>query len=460
MVPVQLTGGAAIGIGGTPEIMSLYPGIESTYRALPNLVYLGRKTPHATRGKPMLALQDYVDKMKNIPAPDKVDWYTKAAASIARMYLNDTYGDCVIAGKAHALGVWSANDPDSGGLVLATDQEIYSQYQSICGPGDNGCVITDVLDAMVSNGFLAGGKRYPLAGYVSADWTSKELTQKGLAIFGPGCIGINLPGAWTSNGIWDVTNTSIVGGHDVTPAGYGNSVLGTTADGVVICSWGRLYLITWAAWTSRKWLEELYFMVPTKLWTGADGISPSGVDINTLMADLAAIRGGGVPPMPDPNPPTPPTPPVPPVPPVPPTPPAPIAFPAYAGTLALKVPILGTFTGQIQLKPVAAGQMLEAMQFGFSDVLTITLDVFAIVGDYVANDGAKLLADFHKFLRDVGIETASSLQAIPGEIELQAGVSPIVILGDLWAIYAAFKSGNFIAMEAAIAKLIADLRGK
>jgi hypothetical protein len=135
-----------------------------------------------------------------------------------------------------------ANDPDSfnGKTVVCTDKEIQDQYFAYTGGRDDGAVISEVLDYMVSKGFLAGGVRYKLSGFVAADWRSKELTQVGIDLFGCGSIGINLPSAWTSANVWDVTNTGSVGGHDVSPCGYGTRVVGTNADGVVISSWGRL----------------------------------------------------------------------------------------------------------------------------------------------------------------------------------------------------------------------------
>ena len=85
-------------------------------------VFLGRIRPKA---RPQcLRLASYLKADAAAP-PASVDYGGKAAASIARMYLNDTYGDCVIAGKAHELGVWSANDADSAGRRAAR-----------AGPGD------------------------------------------------------------------------------------------------------------------------------------------------------------------------------------------------------------------------------------------------------------------------------------------------------------------------------------
>ncbi len=119
-----------------------------------------------------------------VTLPEKLDYYSKAGTSINRMYLNDTYGCCVISDHAHQLGVWSANDSDSGGVVLANDSEIRQQYFGVCGPNDQGCYIPNVLDHIVANGFTAGGKTYGLDGYVSVDWANQDLVKAAMYLFG------------------------------------------------------------------------------------------------------------------------------------------------------------------------------------------------------------------------------------------------------------------------------------
>jgi hypothetical protein len=279
-------------------------------------VKLGRIRPKAP--PPALRLALYLTPGAT-PPPPSVDYSAKAAASLRRMYLNDTVGDCVIAGKMHQLGVWSGNDAAPGGVVQATDQEVLSQYHTICGPGDNGCVITDVLDWFKARGLQAGGTKYTIDGYVAVDWTNKLEVQVALYLFGSLTIGINLPGTWTQGGdgsTWDATNSAIVGGHDVCCVGYNDR-------GVQIATWGGLRTITWAAFTSRRWIEECYAQL-APLWYGSDKLSPCGVDAAALAADLAKLGGGIIPPVPDPAPPIPPVPPAPTPPPTPvPTPPIP-----------------------------------------------------------------------------------------------------------------------------------------
>ena len=126
----------------------------------PVTVRLGRLAPVET-GEPKLMLANYFgDAPKAGPLPEIVDWSAKAMASISRMYLNDRLGICVFASAAHQAGLWTANDMDSGGIVLADDDELRSQYRSVCGPFDSGCDIGNVLKYTRDEGLTAGGKKY------------------------------------------------------------------------------------------------------------------------------------------------------------------------------------------------------------------------------------------------------------------------------------------------------------
>lgn len=313
---VQLTGSAIHGV------QSHLLG-DRLVEQLPVTVKLGRIRPKAVintdryrirvaddgthRATPLLRAHFHPDR-EGVTVPPNTNYRAKAAPSIARMYLNNQYGDCVIAGKYHAVGIWTAND--SPNVVVGTDEEVLQAYHTICGPGDNGCQITAVLDYWKKNGLPFGGTKHYIDGYVSADWTNKLETQVVQYLFGATSIGINLPQAWTSNAVWDVTDTPIVGGHDVTP-------IDCTEQGVIISSWGRLYTITWDAWQSRKWIEE-YDVPLSPDWYGSDRLSPAGVSADTLLADLKLVHQGIIPDVgPTPVPPGPGPVPVPPVPPSP-----------------------------------------------------------------------------------------------------------------------------------------------
>jgi hypothetical protein len=221
------------------------------------------------------------------------------------MYLNDRYGCCVISGKMHSLGVWSANDLGAEHVVLATDNEVEQQYRSICGPGDRGCQINLVLNHMRRNGLRAGNALYRIDGYVRVDNTNKLQTQVAQVLFGSNTVGVRLPEAWTKSSVWDLTSSRILGGHDV-------SVVDYDEEGVFVSSWGRLYGMTWAAWSSRDYVQE-YYAILAPLWYGNDQLSPLGIDVKALKAALAALGEGhlpDLPPSPGPGPePAPPPPP-------------------------------------------------------------------------------------------------------------------------------------------------------
>lgn len=281
---VMLTGSARHGVG--PHVAELAP--------LPLTVRLGRVRPAALPSVPRLGA--YFDPaLMAVAPPASTNRRDKAAASLARMYRNDVEGDCVIAGKLHAMGLWSAADADSPGEVIATDQEAHSQYVRICGPGDRGCVITQVLDVFRARGLTAGGRTYKIDGYVAVDHADALLVKVALVLFGTLSIGINLPEAWTQEAVWDATTTRIVGGHDVTCVDYDDR-------GVYVASWGRVYLITWRAFTDPRWVEEAYCML-APLWYGDDRVAPSGVDVGALRADLDKLSHGLMPDLPDVRPP-------------------------------------------------------------------------------------------------------------------------------------------------------------
>lgn len=254
-------------------------------------------------------LENYVDlAVLDSAVPATLDWSAKAMDSIKRVYLNDQYGDCVIASKYHMEGVASANE--LGSTVLASDQEVLSSYHKICGPGDNGCDIPTVLDAWKNDGLPFNGTTKKIDGWVAIDWTNKALVKAALAIFSTICLGINLPSGWTcTNCIWGKSGGN-VGGHDVPAFGYSDGdqqflkdATGKSfgSDGVLIATWGGLVCIPWAEFLSKSWIEEAYVALPQD-WYAKGGVAPSGVNVATLQSDLQMLSGGQIPPDPQPAP--------------------------------------------------------------------------------------------------------------------------------------------------------------
>lgn len=396
---ITLSGSALSGVA--PQLMS-----STTLAALPKTVKLGCQLAPVPANTPKLA--SYMTAEATVSLPASINRRDKAAQSIARMYMNDQLGCCVISGKAHALGVWSANDADSGGLVEATDSEIVQQYQAICGPGDNGCYITRVLDVMKTKGLVANGKPYTIDGYVSVNWRNQEEVKAALYLFGAVTLGINLPQAWTQNAIWDVTNSPNVGGHDVTAIDYDDK-------GVYVSSWGRIYLITWAAFTSQAYLMETYALL-APLWYGKDQVASANmINADKLKADLIAIGNGQIPSI-DPTPVVPPVVPPPPLPPV-------VTYPTFNVTVSGDVPagFFGrptpvTLTGTAQ---AAKNRVTEPVQAAFpsidsSKILPLLMSGFELFDAY--SKGKDIKAPLTKLVSDLVDLFASQKASMPAEM--------------------------------------------
>lgn len=263
----------------------------------------------------------FAPHMMAAPPPKSTNWAAKAMASLNRMYLNDQMGTCAIAGKYHLQGVWSGNDSPT--VIVGTDQEVLAAYRTICGPGDNGCYITRVMDWWRDRGLVFSGVNHKIDGYVAVDWTNRLLVQVAIYVFGGALtLGVNLPSAWQcTNCKWDVNNSQMVGGHDVPVVDYNE-------EGVVVSTWGGLATITWPAFLSKRYVEECYLALGPA-WYGNDKTAPNGINAQMLAEALRSIGSGTIPPLPDPGPPPVPDPPGP----LPPTP-----VPPYPQTYTINVP--------------------------------------------------------------------------------------------------------------------------
>jgi hypothetical protein len=246
------------------------------------IVKLGRIRPVAR--KPTHRLTSYLHAMDASVLPDSVDYTKKAMASLTQMFLNDSEGDCVIAGVGHAEGV--ASGAETGTPVVATNAEIKAIYREYSLFG-GGCVITQVLDGWRAKGFMLGGQLRKIDGYVAVDFTNPIEVKAAIYEFTSVKIGINLPSAWESSDTWDVTNTRIVGGHDVELCGWNPT-------GPLVSTWGSIRQMTWAALASPRFVDEMYAVLYPDLYS-VGGVSPLGVDRVQMLADQAKISTGGLP---------------------------------------------------------------------------------------------------------------------------------------------------------------------
>src|SRR4051794_36306669 len=67
------------------------------------------------------------------------------------MFANDTYGDCVIAGRAHQT--LRFEDVEQGSVPTITDQAVVKEYLKETGGPDSGLVVLDSLNEWRSAGW-------------------------------------------------------------------------------------------------------------------------------------------------------------------------------------------------------------------------------------------------------------------------------------------------------------------
>ena len=416
-------------------------------------VKLGRRAP--TRKYEGLWLHDYLNAAGS-PAPAAADYSAKAMGCLSRMFLNDTYGDCVIAGKYHQIGIYTGNE--TGVAIQGTDKEVYASYETICGPGDNGCDIDAVLDYWKTHGLTAAGNAYKISDYVAVDTTNADMLKYAIWLFGSVTFGINLPSAWTTSKVWDVTNSRVVGGHDVSAVGY-------DATGVQIVSWGSIYTITWKALATTTWVDQ--GRVPLSPdWTSKGDLSPAGLDVAGLVADLANLAAGQppsvvptppVPPSPVPNPaPTPtPNPPSPPVPNPTPTP-TPTPTPNPAPTPPPPAPSPTPVVGPGLLPMAIVVNLLMAKGYATGETPAATAgDLEAYLATFTANARLeKAFSDLAASLRGAtsadGFSPCSAFAAI--RPELDAAIKVLGMIGPIFP-WAAAAGSVLASLESIVESL-------
>jgi hypothetical protein len=229
-----------------------------------------------------LQLADYLTSALPPPPPAK-DW--TAGVTAWGMMMNDTLGDCTIAGVGHAVQVWSVN---TGGIVTVPDSTIEKYYEDWDGyvagnpSTDKGGVELDVLTDWQKQGF-AGNALLAFADPKPANLV--EIRQS-IALFGGVYIGLGLPITAQNQDVWDVVKG---GGANAKKGSWGgHCVFVPKYDGTsfTCITWGQLKTMTLAFW--KKYCDESHTLLGQN-WINAKG-SPAGFDQAQLQTDLAAIK--------------------------------------------------------------------------------------------------------------------------------------------------------------------------
>ena len=223
--------------------------------------------------------------LATLPPPPA--FYHLTLPEVLEMLMNDSIGDCTIAGWLHEVMVQLKNN---GIDWLPTDQDALAAYEAVGGyvPGDestdNGCACLDVLKYAKNTGI--GGK---LGGaFVEVNVTNLTHVQLACYLFGGLYIGINMPVSVQSQpAIWDIPAEGLNGDGAVGSwGGHCVCITGYDADGLDLISWGQKLRMTWAFW--QAYVEESYASVNPE-WVVNPAAAPNGYNMTALTNDLNAV---------------------------------------------------------------------------------------------------------------------------------------------------------------------------
>jgi hypothetical protein len=233
-----------------------------------------------------LMMAKYTTEMVRRDVPRKVWREYKVPPSLWGMFDNDEYGDCTCAAIAHMLMLVTSH---TGPMVVPTNLDVLNAYSAvsgfdqISGANDNGAAITDVLAYWQSNG-IAGHK---ILGWASVG-PSQQTIKQAIWMFGAVNLGVRLPKSamdqFAGHQPWSVSlheDNTIEGGHSIPNFGYGS-------EGTNCITWGQRQGMTWEWFT--KFADEAYVVITEDWLDKATQLTPSGFDLATLQADLAALK--------------------------------------------------------------------------------------------------------------------------------------------------------------------------
>ena len=196
---------------------------------------------------------------KAVPLPTEYDFDLNHPNVPTPMFGNDTYGCCVISGRAHQTLRFELVEQKK--IIPITTAEVTDEYFNESGGADSGLIMLTSIGLWRKRGWMAGKKRYFIRAY--SEVNRARVNEVKTAIFmnlGVG-IGLRLPNTaekemqagkpWTQTtgtgskpGSW--------GGHYVYVSGY-------TKLGPTCVTWGRKQQMSWAFFSA--YCDEAYAII-------------------------------------------------------------------------------------------------------------------------------------------------------------------------------------------------------
>lgn len=225
-----------------------------------------------------------------LPAPPpKVNWMSRVPGW--PLYGNNRIGNCEVCACAHAVQAFTAYG--AGREVIIPEPDVIAAYSAITGYNpatgqpDPGITSLDMLGHWRKNG--VGGHR--ITAYVEVDVRDRDEVKSALSVGGALLVGADMPlsagDQFKASRKWTVQRgtrgrAGSWGGHALHIGAYGGR-------GLTCTTWGTTQELTWGWWD--RYVVEAFVPISTE-WFNQAGQSPTGLDINALLADLQRIAAG------------------------------------------------------------------------------------------------------------------------------------------------------------------------
>ena len=219
------------------------------------------------------------------PIPKEYDFELRHPGIPTPMFANDTYGDCVIAGRAHQTLRFELIE--QGAEINVTDKDVLREYLNETGEADSGLVVLESLKAWRKRGWRAAKHAYRIAAFAEVHRSDHDEIKAAIYLLTGAGVGLSLPRSAQAQiqagKPWDV-----VGGPNGKPNSWDGHYVycsGYTQSGPVCVTWGRKQQMTWAFF--ERYADEAYAIVnDMDKWRKGK----PGIDVKKLLEFLAALK--------------------------------------------------------------------------------------------------------------------------------------------------------------------------
>lgn len=249
----------------------------------PTALYFGRQPndPHQPRAR--------LYRLNEGPAPvvpPAIDW--TVGVSNWGMLGNDRAGDCTAAGSLHQAMATVLQGQHTS--ITFSDSDALTWYEAISGYNprdpstDVGATLQDSLNYWRKTG--AGGHK--ILAFAQIDHTDIALVQACIALFGGVYAGFNVPQSaidqFNAGKTWALPSrtSQIVGGHCVPLLSYGSA-------GFSAVTWAKVQPMTTGFF--KRYFDETWVAFSAEWLSRSASLSPQGLDVEQLNADVMALTG-------------------------------------------------------------------------------------------------------------------------------------------------------------------------